>query len=93
MYEILLLAATCVIVVPTDQVGNNASPRVVELHERTHCKGWTHSHDGPIVPPLDWQRKPFPRGMHIEVMRVPTTVATGICRAYGGDSYACQWFE
>lgn len=87
--------ATCVVVVPTDRVPGNVSPKVAYEHELAHCNGWEHGSDARnlrnINPPRKFVHKP--RGMKLEVVRVPTSTAEKLCRAVGGDSYACQWFE
>lgn len=89
MLSILLAASMhCVIVVPTDQLPGHASPAVVERHERGHCAGMKTED---IVPPKRFSH--IPKGMTVEVMRLPTATAVQVCRAYGGDSYGCSWFE
>ena len=88
MLNLLAAVVTCVIVVPTDQVGDHYSPAVVERHERGHCAGMT-SED--LVPPARFRH--IPNGVHVEVMRLPTDVATRVCRAMGGLRYGCSWFE
>jgi len=84
------LAETCVIIVPTDQTPGHASPQIAQMHEMTHCKGWED--DGSIIPPAYWQNKPWPKGMKLERYAMPTKQSTAVCRAFGGDSYACQFF-
>lgn len=89
-------ANTCIIVVPTDQVGDHYSPRIVRIHEEAHCKGYSHIDGTGQVPPAKWQRMSMPKGMKLEVMRVPTSTAKLICNAMSHnhlDSYGCQWFD
>ena len=83
-----VLMQTCVIVIPTDHVPGNYPPDVVERHERAHCAGMTTED---IIPPKRYRK--LPRGMKLEVVRVPTVVAEKICKAMGGERYACSWFE
>jgi hypothetical protein len=80
-----VLAKTCVIVVPTDQLAGNYSPSVVRQHEIAHCNGWDHKHDE-VFPPEEYVYKPR---MRVEEMSVPTRVAKAICKGHIG----CQWFE
>lgn len=88
MLNTLAALATCVIVIPTDHP--TISEHVAYVHELAHCNGFEHGPRGPIVPPRRFVHKPK---MPIEVMRLPTAIAENVCSAYGGDSFACQFFE
>ncbi len=90
---------TCIVILPTDQVGDHQSVQVTELHERTHCKGWTHGDDvndiRNIIPSAEWQRKPWPKGMKLLAYRFPTAITEKICMSVNGGvyTYACQWMD
>ena len=95
---ILAVLQTSVMIVPTDQLPGNEPPRHVYLHECGHSLGAEDGVDKLIPGTVLWAdprfdcRKHKPK-MKLHVIPVPTAVATKLCRAYGGDSYACQFFE
>lgn len=92
------LLTISVMVVTTDQLPDHAPPRHVYLHECGHSLGAEDGVHALIPGTVLWAdprfdcRRHKPK-MRLEVIRVPTAVATKLCRAYGGNSYSCQWFE
>lgn len=93
-----LLAATWVIVVPTDHVPGNWPNRQVWLHECGHALGAIDGRDVLIPGTPLWANPKFDCRIHgapknMEEVRAPTTVTTEICRIMGGKRYACSWSE
>jgi len=83
------VAFQCVIVIPTDQPPNHAAPAIVRRHEMARCKGYT----GIAIAPKRYDAMPWPQGLELVVVDLPTAAAEQACRKAGGISYGCSWFN